>query len=832
MLSKYYSNDIIKNRVSYSKKKAYNFERQKKIAELVAGHGKGIHFDKKRKETFKMNYDLLNGRVDTKLYNSTTNYNVNGEKFQMQDAPNIVHYPLIAQVCQSMIGEQMRRPFVLSVEDLSPFKENFEAKEYNRFLKQDLITNFLGPIKEQVANDLYQQLGVNPQDLNEEQASQLAQQIDAQAKALSPEEVIDYMENDYRTPVAKQGQEIINFLSQELELKQKNLEGFIHMLPTGEGYYYVSTHRDKLVFESVPPDEITYGGSPNKVWAQDMDWVVRTQYKTLPDVTETYAEFLTPSMIQNIESAIGPMDTGYNTDAYTKKKWQQKMGVKLFIKETAENGDVHKQRFNNLDTRTKEGHRNAMKIYDEVMDRLPGGDNISNYGLKIQHIVFKDECLMKKVTRYNKETKRQEHHWFDEHYAEQEGDIKILKVWIKEPWEATIIGGEHFVKVQPLEYNWSDKNDPYNIQLPYIGRKYFTYKNRTRNRSVIDAGKALQRDFDIQMARLKHTLKTNMGKMFVYHLDMKPKDMPLKEFFTLMKDFSVITVQDKKHGSSPLDPNLIKDVDASKMAEIADNINLLEFFRKNLFTQMYFSEARAGSAGQYTSNENIASQQTASYNQTELIYDIHRNIFEKSVNRLLNISRLHYKNHPDQIEHILSPISLQELRAGRSFFYTEMGVNVDNSGFALQQIEFLKSQMIQLMAGAGGQGLEMVLELSLADSKSDIINITRKFSKNVAKQQQQQQEFEATQQQQSEERKAQAVAQKEAVDYKMHTEILENKKDLAILSREIFKIAGDIDKNNKSDLVDAKELQLEFDREELETKTEVEYAKMGRDQNN
>lgn len=827
MLNRYYSSDIIKNRVSYSKKRAYNSERQKKIAELVATHGKGIHFDPKRKEIFKINYDLLNGRVDTKkLYNSQTTYKIGKERFSMADVPNIVHYPLIAQVCQSMIGEMLRRPFVLSVEDLSPFKDNFEAKEYNRFLKQDLVTNFLGPLKEKVANDLFQQLGILPEDLNEEQAQQVQSQIDAQAKALSPEQVIDYMENDYRTPVAKQGQEIINYLSTQLELKQKNLEGFIHMLPTGEEYYYVSTHRDQLVFESVPPDEITYGGSPDKVWAQDMDWVVRTRWLTLPDVTETYAEYLTPSMIRSMESDIGPMDTGYSTEQYTLKKWQQKMGVKLFVKETAENGEVHRQRFDNLDTRSKEGHRNAMQIYNEIMDRVPGAGNISNYGLKVQHVVFKDESMMKKVERYNEETNRIETHWFDEHYKSQESDLKVTKVWIKEPWEATIIAGEHFVKVQPLEYNWSSKNDPYNIQLPYIGRKYFTYKNRSRNRSVIDAGKPLQRDFDIQMARLKHTLKTNLGKMFVYHLDMKPKDMPLKEWLTLMKDFSMVTIQDKKHGSSILDPNLIKDIDANKMAEIAENINLLDFFRRNLFTQMYFSEARAGALGQYENTTNIQTQQNASYNQTELIYDIHREIFEKASNRLLNISRLHYKKHPEQIEHILSPVSLQELKAGREFFYVEMGVVVENSGFALQQIEFLKQQMMQLMAGSGGNGLDMVLELSLADSKSDIINITRKFTKSVAKAQEEARQFELQKQEAEATRKAQVDQQKAQLDYKMHTEILENKKDLAILSREIFKIANDINENNQHDLVDGKLIDAEVKREEIASKEKIAFAQI------
>ena len=111
----------VKPRVSYSKKKAYNYERQKQIADLFMAHGYGIDFDNKRIRNFKVNYDLLNGRVDTKMYENSTNYQVLQEKFSIEDGKDIIHYPLIAQVCQSMIGEELRRPFVLSVEDLSPF---------------------------------------------------------------------------------------------------------------------------------------------------------------------------------------------------------------------------------------------------------------------------------------------------------------------------------------------------------------------------------------------------------------------------------------------------------------------------------------------------------------------------------------------------------------------------------------------------------------------------------------------------------------------------------------------------------------------------------------
>jgi len=818
---------LVKPRATYAKKKAYNFERQKKLADLYISSGYGIDFDKKRQKNIKTNYDLLNARVDLNSYKTHSKHSFLGEKFELNDTSDLIHYPLIAQICQSMIGEELRRPHVLSVEDLSPFKETFEAKEYNRLLKQDIETNFLLPLREKVSQNLFSELGIeNESILNPEQQQEFAQQVDAKVKALSPNDIIEYMENDYRTPVAKQGQEVINFLDKHLNLKEHKVEGFVHMLPTGEEYYHVDTHRDQLVFENVPPDELRYGGSPGKVWVQEMDWAVRTRWMTLPHITEKYSEYLTPTQIKEIESCIGPIDSGPSKGQYTVKKWQEKTTVKNFQRDVAENREIYESKFNNLDTRTKEGHRNAMKIYNGVVENGGFSGNISNYGLKVEHVVWKDDRTMKKVERWNEEQNRMDTLWFDEHYETIESDIKVTKVWIKEVWEATRIGGEHYVKVQPVRYSWSGSNDPYGVELPYVGKKYFSYKNRTRNRSVIDAGKSFQRDFDVQMSRLKHSLKTNLGKLFIMNFDRKPDKMSIKEWFTTMKDFSTIAVQSKKHGASALDDNLFKGVDASKMSEIVENINLLEFFKNGLFTAMYFSEARAGAAGQYTNTTNLQSQQNASYNQTEYVYDTHRIIFEKAANKLLNISRLHYKDHPEQIEHILSPVSLQELKAGREFFYTEMGVRLESTGFALQQIEFLKQQMMQLMAGAGGNGIELVMELSLAQGESEIINIVKTFSKKVSKAQAEAQQFEQAENERRAQVQLQVEQQKLQNEYKMHQEKLENSRQLALLNREIFKLAGDIDDNKIPDSVQIKELDNEFKREKLIEDTKVEYAKI------
>lgn len=821
-----HSSDFVDPRASFNKKKASNFKRQKNIIDMYCSSGVGLGMEKDRQKKFSINYDLLNGRVDVDtLYDGNKTHKIMGETFTL-DSNEIIHYPLIAQIGQAMIGEQIKRPFSLAVKDLSPMQETFKTKEAGRILKQNIQIEYVNPQKERIAQNLLQELNIeDPLGMDPEQQKQLQAEISSRYKAMSPKDLNDYLENDYRNPVAKQGQEVLNFLAEDLNIREETLDGFIHALPTGEEYYYVDVHRDDLVFESVMPEELKYGGSPHKVWVQDMDWAVRTQWLTLPDIVEKYAEYLTPTQIKELEGNVQPIsDIG---NAYTHKKWTEKLGVKLFMAETSKNGEHYQKKFNNLDTRTKEGHSNAMKIYGDIMGgHTPSGNMqyISSMGLKVEHCVWKDDALYYKVERYDVETNSYNPFWAGENYEEVEGD-KVTKVWLKEVWQGTRIAGEHFVKIEPIKYQWPSASTPYGTQLPYIGKKYFTYKNRTKNRAPIDAGKTFQRDFDIQMSNLKHKLKTNFGKIFPYHVDMKPDKMSQKEFFTLIKDFGFLPVQDKKHGSSPVDSNMFKSIDVSKMTDIVETINLLQFFKTSLYESMYFSSARLGSASQYANTTNINSQQQASTNQTEPINETHRIIVEKALQSLMDKARLHYKDHPEQVEHILSPVSLMELKAGREFYYSELGVVLENSGFEQQQIEFLKQQMTQFISGMGGAGLDLILELTMANSKSEIINIVRKQQKQLTEAQAQAQQFEMQREQAASERIMQAQQATQQFEYQKHQEILASQEKRAFIQSETLLKANDANRDEEPDSITVKKLQLEFDREELAMKSAIDMAK-------
>jgi len=272
------------------------------------------------------------------------------------------------------------------------------------------------------------------------------------------------------------------------------------------------------------------------------------------------------------------------------------------------------------------------------------------------------------------------------------------------------------------------------------------------------------------MHALKHDLGTNIGMVFIFLKGLKPQEQTWQEFMTNIKDFGMVLADTNQKGVNSLDPNLIKSVDASKMPEIAARIQLLENIRQNLYRAMFSNEASLGQVGQYATNGNIGSQQAASSVQIEPFFDMHRQIVEKSVAALVNKARLFYKENPDKIRNILSPSSYAELEAGLAFWYTEIGVSFDNSGRTLRQIELIKANVQALIQNSFGP--EASIELLMANSTSDIMNIIKKGTKRIQDQQAQAQEFQAAMEQQ----KAQLEIQLKQQQYQFDLQMKTNKK--------------------------------------------------------
>lgn len=813
----------IKPREKRSVKEKYNFQRQIDIAEAIDfGYYNAKTYDE-RKEKHKINFDLFNGRLDVSLYENENCFSLFGEEISLDNKP-ITHYPIIAQVAAAKLGELINMPFIMSVKDQTPLKESFQQREYKKLIDQYIQLNYLEPaqkiVEQKVAAMLPSQQ--EQQMFSPEEMQSLQLQIDTEVKALNPDEIYEYMENDYRTPIAKQAQEVTDFLIDQLQIKQKQDEGAKFAIVTGEEYYLVDTHNDNLMFEPILPSSLSYGGSEETEWVQEMSWAKIEKQLSIEEATQKYTEYLSEKDWEELYEYVEPVWGRGGKDLANDPL---SGSTRRVMYEMSENGEYHITRAGvsgSLDYKTTEGSNNLSKVYSKILSE---GGNIADYGIRECTIYFRDKTLLKRVKRW--EDGEIKEYTFGENYKPVEKDLEVFEFWVDEVWRVVKLGTVNsvYVKVEPIKYQYKSTTD-YRVELPIYGKAYNTHRGMSKNISLIDLGKPYQQEYDIEMHMLKQDLGSNIGTVMIFLKNLKPQDQTWQEFFTLMKDFGVVLADTNQKGISSLDPNLIKSVNASKVPEIAARIQLLDNIKQNLYRSMFSNEASLGHAGQYATNGNIGSMQNASSIQIEPFFDMHRQIVERAVTALVNKARLFYKDNPEKIRNILSPSSYAELEAGLPFWYVELGVSFDNSGRTLRQVETIKANVHGLIQASFGP--ESSIELLMANSTTDIMNIVRKGTKRAQQQQQQAQEFEMARAQQNSQLQMQLRQQDQQFELLKQRESLQVGLQRADIQSRSFQLAADVNENKINDLAETKAIDRELQLQMHKDKMELEKLKISK----
>ena len=761
----------------------------------------GTYRDEEKIEKYKINYDLLNGKLDVSLYNDPTCFTVDGEEV-MLDYQNISHYPLTSQIANAIIGEQEGRPFKPSIKDNTPHRQTYLKKDLNKrltgFLQQDIekrrqvILN--GIVKSQGITDLY--------SLNPDQQMQLSQQVDQIVQQETPEQILDYFKYDWQSPIARQAQDMTDYLVDCHDVKWKEVEGFRHAVVTGEEYYYEGERNDKLVFEVVHPMFFDWGGDMDTEWSQNGTWAKRERWASPESIMQRHALYLDEKDIKLLEYQSEPLGGLQNFYDWENNEAMKKAMYTYSVDEGLQD------KYGGTNIKTKEGQRDMMNMYSDIFGHQKHGLlGVNSYGIREAHIVWREKRLLKRVTRIIGDQKKR--FWVDEHYVPVAEDYEVKKVWVDEVWEGYKLGSfkSLYVGVRPVPYQYKSLECPFGVTLPYYGRKYNTHGNVAKNVSLIDIGKTLQKDFDVTMASLKHDMATNIGSVFIMFMNMKPDNMKWQEWMDMMRNSGILLADPGKRGLNGLDYQVMKDVRLSKMADISAKIQLLEFYRATHARSMFFNESRMGAIGQYATGANTETNQTASYNQTARFFEVHRKIVEKALQGFLCRARHYYKDHPDEAAVFLDDVSLAELMTGPYSSYKDMGLSLTNSTSELQKLNSLKQQALTFIQN--GARPEAVMNLLLSDTTGEVRDIMKK--ETMVAEEIRQENMKA--QQAQVQAQAQTEIQKEQIkaDTKLQSERekLQSQERRAAIDATKFERANDVDGNNQADLLEAKLAELD-----------------------
>lgn len=793
---------------SYAQKSKNDFQLQKdRMDRMDLWYGEYRNHDEIKK--FRINYDLFNGRLDTSLYDDPICFNIGSEKIRMGHQ-TINHHPVTSTVAHAMWGEMINRPFNPVAKHLGATAQTYKRKKRNELIREMLTNRAINPMREQITRRYLEQLRVSdPRMLTPEQIQQVQSDVNNRLKAATPKEILDFMENDFQTPTEKQGQRLLDYLLEHLDLRYLQNEGFKHGIITGREIYYVGDRHGEVTVDLLKPEYFTYSGSDETEWFSEMDWGKYERWLSFEKAVQKYTEELTKNDYEKLAMYAEPYGGFHRGDWYKKDGVVQRTMYELSV-----HGDHYERKYGNLDIRTKEGMNKMTNIYRDVMQKYGSeyGTSYGDYGVREVSFAWRDKRKLKKVMRIVDNKK--EYYWLDEHYEPTARDLEVNEVWIDEVWEGVKLGtGEDclYLNVRPVPAQFKSIFNPYDVELPFYGRNYSTHLNSTAPVAPLDTAKVWQLEFDTTMAQLKHDMATDVGKVFVLLMNMKPDNMKWQEWLDTMKNSKLLLAAANKHGMSNIDPQIMRAIDLGRTEDIAAKIQLLEFIRQNLMRSMYFNDARLGSIGQYSNAVNTQVNQSASYNQTEGFYETHRKIVEKLLNGVMNRAKHVYRDNSEKIAIIMDDVEAADFELSQNFWYQELGIYFSTSTEDIRKVEELRQQTMAFIQN--GMSYEGVFKLVMAKTPTDIMSIFSAETKRIEAQQQQALQQAAEKDEKDRQAKLEEVRIKEEAENQRKGMDATIKRYQADQSIDQFRAQADADQDGRADSLERTDMQLEFERE-------------------
>ena len=723
-----------------------------------------LHYHLTRKSVFamKINYDLINGKIHMNDLKMLINpYNIDASFIP----DNIQHYPIINSKLEVLRGEESKRLFDFRVIVTNPSAISEMEEEKNAQV-----------------NTMLQQLLMDDAQSEEDFNKELEKQA-------------DYFTYDYQDKREVRGNLLLNHYMKELEIPQLFNQGFVDAYTVGEEAYQCDIIGGEPYIEKIDPRKmrVIKSGSSNQI--EDADMIVLEDYWSPGRIVDTFWDQLSKKDIEALENA----PSTFNSNPYT---------------DSMDNLDLRYGFYPNLSLDT---------AGDKVIDPLSLFDNTydasflpydMNGNVRVLRVYWKSRRQIKKVKSYDPETGEEEFNFYPEtYYCDPDKGEEEQTFWVNEAWEGTKIGNDIYVNMRPRPVQYNRLSNPSRCHFGIVGSIYNI--NGEEPYSLVDIMKPYAYLYDIFHDRLNKTLAKNMGKIVKMDFAKVPKGWDVDKWLYYINVNNIAVEDSFKEGNigvatgklaGAMNNNSSGVIDASLGNEIQQYINVLEWIATKIGELAGISKQREG---QISNRETVGGVERATLQSsliTERLFFTHDSVKKRALECFLETAKIALKGRKKKFDYILGDGSKKIMDIdGDEFAECDYGLVVDNSNGTMelnQKLDTLAQAALQNQLLDFSSVMKLYTTKSTAE-KQRIVEANEKRKREEAQQQQQQQM--ELQQQQIQQQAQTAQAQQE-MQYKMHTEELENNILVAQINseaeKERFAIMND-------DAVDDKALERE-----------------------
>lgn len=431
----------------------------KQTIQSLIGIGSQVHY-LSYDDTYRkqINYNLVSGYVNADDFNYVIKpYGLTKFNFPA----TFVNYNIITPKISLLEGEESRRPFTYKVIATGVEDTNEALRSKTTAMKQYFKQMWMQEL---------QGMGVNVNDQD-----QVAQS--------TPQEIQKYFNQTYKTTKEFGAQSALEYLYRYCELEDKFMTAWRDLLITGEEIYWVGIRMGEPVVEVINPVYFHYDRNPNLKYIEDAAWAFTEYFMPPADVYDRYFDVLTEDQVEKIEQIKG--GRGGNTIHNT--------AIGIPIRYT--------------------GRDDGMGTSSLIMN--------STVFVHVVHVEWKSLTKIGFVSWVDENGQPQEME-VDEHYKPNEYNGETVDWrWINTVWEATRIGEDIYVNVQPKANQYRNLDNPSKCKLGYTG-VIFNARNSAPY-ALVEIMKPHQYLYDIILYRLELEIARAQGKKMVFDVAQIPR---------------------------------------------------------------------------------------------------------------------------------------------------------------------------------------------------------------------------------------------------------------------------------------------------------------------
>lgn len=583
-------------------------------------------------------YDAYNNNLSESYFNYVTNP-LNSKRKEHSNFPaRIRPYSIIRPSLDLIFGEFDKRPFNYTV-----LANNADAK--NR-MEETVYKSILKIVEQMFVNEL------NNQNVNTQVPSQETQQpAEAQAK----------IKSNYKDTRAEMGQAALQRVEQDCNINLQWQRMFKDWGIAGESYSLKQVRKGSLEYERISPLDIDYEKSPDTIFIEDANWVVRRRYMSAMDIVSMFYDELTDKDIDELEDNEGGGVFG---------------------------GGHFRSLFTNQNSEYSE--------QDLMRSKFPVFHVTWKYYTKIGILNYEDE--------YGQPQQLEVPEWY-----KSKSNEKIEWIYTPEFWEAyrVDVGSDaKYLGIGPIANQRSAMGNFGICKGSYNGIRFSD--THSENVSLVSLGLPYEIFYRILHYRLEHTIAKSKGKIALIDKNAIPKDKGWDEekFFYYAESMGFGLLNRNQIGADK-SWNQYQVLDMGLYEHINNMISVMEFIKEEWNETIGITPQRRG---QISANETATGVNAATYHSaiiSERFFTIFDEFRRKELQGLLDLTK--YTDlvgekaiyHMDDIRQAFIDIDPVD------YMNSEFGIYVSNSSQDIKELESLQSILPQ-MASQGNNKSEII----------------------------------------------------------------------------------------------------------------------------